>query len=71
MDVRAARIDPDAMRYLLHKDEDVYHAVISSLTSLKATIIGNFANNALDAFLPKKQRACKLIGLWYIRVPTL
>jgi hypothetical protein len=27
--------------------------------------------DAVDAFSQKKQRACKLIGLWYIRVPTL
>jgi hypothetical protein len=29
MDVRAAKIDPDAMLRLLHKDEYVYDAVIS------------------------------------------
>jgi CRP-like cAMP-binding protein len=57
MDVRAARIDPDAMLRLLHKDQDVCDAVISSLTSLKTTIIESFADNLLYSSEERLARA--------------
>jgi CRP-like cAMP-binding protein len=65
MDVRAARIDPDAMLRLLHKDEDVCDAVISSLTRLKTTIIGNLGDNLLYSSEERLARALLWIAKLY------
>jgi CRP-like cAMP-binding protein len=46
-DVRALRIDPDAMLHMLHKDVDVCDAFISSLIELRVRVQENFANNLL------------------------
>jgi len=46
-DVRALRIDPDAMLHMLHKDVDVCDAFISSLIELRVRVPENFANNLL------------------------
>jgi len=47
MDVRVMRINPNAMLRLIHQDEGVCDAIISSLVSLKTDIIGSYADNLL------------------------
>ena len=65
MDVRAARIDPDAMLRLIHRDEYVCDAVISSLTSLKTTISGNLGDNLLYSSEERLARALLWIAKLY------
>jgi CRP/FNR family cyclic AMP-dependent transcriptional regulator len=65
MDVRAATIDPDAMVRLLHKDDDVCDAVISSLIALKTKVIGNFGDNLLYSSEERLARALLSIAKLY------
>jgi len=54
-----------AMLRLLHKDEDVCDAVISSLTRLKTTIIGNLGDNLLYSSEERLARALLWIAELY------